>query len=213
VVLRLPPTWSRAYVASGSILYRLDLVPVLAGSLDHPLPISQVKRPPCVPQGQPEKANSSRWAMWLPRGHGRQDCESSSKNPMRCEPLRGLLLFGPALLQCRPACFSQGDSLGSTLNNKTFSIPPASDRNPANCICPPSPAALPLPPCLVPATWIPRRSGCDRPYATPRRRKTSRQCPPPHPQHPPPPPPLPLCHCAPACGVRWLAGGAAGGEW
>jgi hypothetical protein len=45
------------------------------------------------------------------------------------------------LLQCRPASSPQGDSLGSTPNNKTFSIPPASDRNPANCLCSPPPVA------------------------------------------------------------------------
>jgi hypothetical protein len=119
----------------------VDLVPVLAGSLDHPLPISQLKGHPRVFKDSPKR-------FAPPDG----PCVFQEARPFEIakadlELQREVSPYG---ISGRHVSL-QGDSLGSTLNNKAFSIPPASDRNPANCLCLPSPAALPLPPCLVPA--------------------------------------------------------------
>jgi hypothetical protein len=78
----------------------VDLVRVLGGSPDHPPPLSQVKRHPRTHKDRPKRLTPpDRWAMCLPRGTAIRDCESRSKTPTRSEPLRDLLLLGPAPMQ------------------------------------------------------------------------------------------------------------------
>jgi hypothetical protein len=70
--------------------------PVLSGSPDHPLPISQVKRYPCVSKDSPKRLTPPDGPCVFQEGTAIRDYESRSKTPMRCESLGGLLLIGPA---------------------------------------------------------------------------------------------------------------------
>jgi hypothetical protein len=138
-----PPGRSCTYIYVGSYTSPSRL------SRSPPTDLTGKKAPPHT-QGQPEKVCSSRWAMYLPRGMAIRDCESRSKTPTRSESLRDLLLLGPAPMQA--GMFpSKGIRWVQLRTTKRFlyRLPPTGILQTA--FAPPPPAALPLPPCLVPA--------------------------------------------------------------
>ena len=127
----------------------VDLAQALGGSPDHPPPISQVNRHPRTHKDRPKRPAPPDGPCVSQQARPFETAKADLKTQREVSPYG--ISFSLVLLQCRRHVSPQRDSLSSTLNNKTFSIPPASDRNPANCLCSLPPAAPPLPPCLVPA--------------------------------------------------------------